>query len=479
MSVAEKVAERPSDLAARPAEMVARRRIPIILLRPAMIMLDMAGAMLLSFAVFGAYGDAREYPMDQVYSGLVLYGLAWLLAAQSQRLYTPQVLLDTRRGLKAGLRSWALCFALILLLAFGLQLIGTFSRVWLVAWAVLVAFWIVLVRLPLDELLGSLMRSGFCTDRIVVVGSDMDSARQLAERLVTNSRGHLGVVHLTTLPDLNLAAIEALARDDQVEQVVFADTVEQRAPLLAAVNQLKRYSLRISIVQELDWLPSPSVVFENLAEVPTLLVSDRPLRGLDVVVKRGEDIVLSLCFLIVLSPVLLAIAIAIRLDSPGPVFFRQLRAGFHGKSFRVWKFRSMHHAMRDTTGTRQTGADDPRITPVGRFLRRSSLDELPQLFNVLAGQMSLVGPRPHAIGMRTMGQSLDQLVSDYAARHRIRPGMTGWAQVNGYRGEVSTAEHLRRRVALDLDYIDNWSLSFDIWIILRTTFLVIHDPRAH
>ena len=469
----------PPDRTECPPPLLLRRRIPLIALRPTFVVLDMLGATFLSLAVFGAYGHARDYPMDQVYSGLVLYALSWWLGAQSQRLYAPEALLNARQGLSAALRCWALSFALVLVLAFGLQLIGSFSRVWLVTWAALVAVWVVLVRLPLDELLSSLMRHGFCTDRIVVVGSSMAQAQQLAATLESGSRGQLGVVLVSSLAQLDLGQLEELAREARIEQVIFADAVQLRPQIVAALERLRRYSLRTSIVQDMDWLPTPNVALEKIADVPSLLVSDRPLRGFDVILKRGEDFVLSTLILLLLSPVLLAVAVAIKLDSPGPLFFRQLRAGFHGKTFNVWKFRSMYHATGDTMGERQTSIGDPRITRVGSFLRRTSLDELPQLFNVLAGEMSLVGPRPHAIGMRTMGQALDQLVEDYASRHRILPGMTGWAQVSGFRGEVLTTEHLRRRVALDLHYIENWSLAFDIWIILRTALLIVNDPKAH
>jgi lipopolysaccharide/colanic/teichoic acid biosynthesis glycosyltransferase len=159
--------------------------------------------------------------------------------------------------------------------------------------------------------------------------------------------------------------------------------------------------------------------------------------------------------------------------------FRQIRLGFHDRMFRVWKFRTMYHDETNGGPLRQTRRNDERITRVGRLLRRTSLDELPQLFNVLRGEMSIVGPRPHAQAMTTAGRPLHSLLQSYASRHRIKPGITGWAQVNGCRGEVDTENKLRERVALDCHYIENWSVALDAWIILRTVGLVLFDRDAY
>ena len=176
---------------------------------------------------------------------------------------------------------------------------------------------------------------------------------------------------------------------------------------------------------------------------------------------------------------LLLIALAIKLDSRGPVFFKQVRYGFNNTLIRVWKFRSMYSDMADVHCDVQTCKDDPRITRVGQFLRRSSLDELPQLFNVLFGSMSLVGPRPHALSTKAEGSLFTDIVDRYAARHRVKPGITGWAQVNGWRGETDTVEKIQKRVDFDLYYIDNWSIWFDIQILLKTIFVILKDDNAY
>ncbi len=205
---------------------------------------------------------------------------------------------------------------------------------------------------------------------------------------------------------------------------------------------------------------------------------DRPLRALDVVLKRAFDLCLGSVLLVLLSPVLLLIALAIRLDSAGPVFFRQAREGYASRPFRVWKFRTLDHAKEDAGAVVPVTAGDTRVTRVGRFLRRTSLDELPQLFNVIQGSMSLVGPRPHAVGARNRDMEFAAVVQGYGARHRVNPGITGWAQVRGFRGPVTSPDEIRQRVELDLEYIDRWSLGFDLQILAMTLPTVIRGENA-
>lgn len=203
----------------------------------------------------------------------------------------------------------------------------------------------------------------------------------------------------------------------------------------------------------------------EIAGIPVLTLSETPLTGMSLFLKNLEDRVLAALIVLCASPVLLAIAVAIKLDSPGPVFFRQERMGWTGESFRIWKFRSMHVHQPENGVVKQAQRNDPRLTRVGAFIRRTSLDELPQLFNVLTGQMSLVGPRPHALQHDTL---YSQDIVDYFARHNIKPGMTGLAQVRGFRGETKGIEQMIQRVDSDIEYINNWSLWLDFVILVRT-----------
>ena len=209
--------------------------------------------------------------------------------------------------------------------------------------------------------------------------------------------------------------------------------------------------------------------------IPMLAVCETPFAGIDGVIKRASDIVFSSVLLLFLWPVLLAIAAGVRLTSPGPVLFRQRRYGMYGEAIHVYKFRSMS-VCEDKGSIVQAQRNDPRITPFGSFLRRTSLDELPQLFNVFLGSMSLVGPRPHAV---SHNEEYRRIIDGYMLRHKVRPGITGWAQVNGLRGETDTVDKMQRRVEYDLDYLRNWSLGLDLTILLRTATLVWRDRNAY
>ena len=207
-------------------------------------------------------------------------------------------------------------------------------------------------------------------------------------------------------------------------------------------------------------------------------VMDPPLSGLAGLVKRVEDIAIASIALIPCLVIMSGIALAIRLDSPGPVLFRQRRTGFNNRDFQMLKFRTMHHHLADHDARLQVTRGDPRVTRIGGWLRRSSLDELPQIFNVLRGDMSIVGPRPHAPGTKAGGRVFDQVVTHYAARHRVRPGVTGLAQVRGLRGPTETEAKLVSRVDSDLEYIENWSVWLDLMVLARTFFAVLRMKNA-
>jgi exopolysaccharide biosynthesis polyprenyl glycosylphosphotransferase len=230
--------------------------------------------------------------------------------------------------------------------------------------------------------------------------------------------------------------------------------------------------VEISLAPDMVGFNLPTKDHDDFGGLPLLDVYGRPLTFGQTLLKAAFDRLAAATGIIMLSPVLLVVAAAIKLDSRGPVLFRQNRFGFGDRVIGVYKFRTMKAESSDANGEKQTEANDPRITRIGGFLRRSSLDELPQLLNVLRGELSLVGPRPHAVSMRVKQRRNEDIVPHYALRHHVKPGITGWAQVNGYHGPVETERHLHERVAYDLDYIKHWSLWFDIRIIVRTLFVV-------
>jgi len=216
-----------------------------------------------------------------------------------------------------------------------------------------------------------------------------------------------------------------------------------------------------------------------IGSVPMLYIFDKPINDWDSVAKRAFDIVFSLLGILVFSPVMIAAAIAIKLDSKGPVIFRQKRHGFNNEVIEVYKFRSMYTEHSDPAARNVVVKNDPRVTRVGRFIRRTSIDELPQFFNALFGSLSLVGPRPHAVAAQSHNMLFNEVVDGYLARHRVKPGVTGWAQINGWRGEIDNEEKIQKRVEFDLYYIENWSPLFDLYILLKTPWALVKGENAY
>jgi len=251
------------------------------------------------------------------------------------------------------------------------------------------------------------------------------------------------------------------------------DTIYIVTPIISTHALEDIYNSVLDKHVSIHWIPdifSLRLINHSLKEIsgiPVITLSETPLVGMRLLAKTIEDKLLSSIILLLISPILLVIGIAVKMSSPGPVFFRQNRAGWNGKTFRIWKFRSMYVHEPENGVVKQAQKNDSRITKVGAFLRKTSLDELPQLFNVLLGDMSLVGPRPHAI---QHDEEYSQRIFDYFARHHIKPGITGLAQVRGLRGETTDIDQMIQRVESDIEYINNWSISLDISIIFRTVF---------
>jgi putative colanic acid biosynthesis UDP-glucose lipid carrier transferase len=271
----------------------------------------------------------------------------------------------------------------------------------------------------------------------------------------------------------DLLALSRLFRIDDVMVVTSAIT---NVDLPAILRRLGTMQANVSLCPLMPTLASTPIHGASVRfDLPSLIIHRKPLSGLNSLMKRAEDLVIGTLMLVAMAPVMLLIAACIRAETPGPVLFRQARQGFNNNVFTVFKFRSMVHRPEGDTEVRQATRDDKRVTRVGRVLRRTSLDELPQLFNVLRGEMSLVGPRPHAVEHNLYYASL---IDDYINRHKVQPGITGWAQVNGHRGATDTPEQLRQRVEHDLYYIDNWSFWLDLRILLLTPLKILIGENA-
>jgi Undecaprenyl-phosphate glucose phosphotransferase len=270
----------------------------------------------------------------------------------------------------------------------------------------------------------------------------------------------------------SLRAVCALIQAGDADLVIIALPEAASRRIAAIMSRMSGIAVDIRLAPDTARFYRPDARVSSIGGLPFLHLRDKPISGMAAAAKRAEDLVLGVPLLCLVAPLMLLVALAIRLDSPGPVLFVQPRLGFNNRLIRVRKFRTMHGGASDERGSLQAVRGDVRVTRVGRFLRRTSLDELPQLINVVGGSMSLVGPRPHALGTAAAGLPFEAAAAEYESRHRVKPGITGWAQVRGWRGETDTVEKLRRRVEHDLHYIAHWSLWFDLRILALTVSAV-------
>ncbi|MBB3998248.1 undecaprenyl-phosphate glucose phosphotransferase [Aureimonas pseudogalii] len=278
----------------------------------------------------------------------------------------------------------------------------------------------------------------------------------------------------------SIAELTEFARLARIEMLIVTLPLSAEKRILTILKDLwvLPLDIRVSALSADMRFRPRTVSYEG--EVPLLDVLHRPLADWDLVAKRMLDLAVGSLALILLSPMMLATALAIKLDSPGPVFFRQKRHGYNNQIINVWKFRSLRHEMADPTARKLVTKDDPRVTRIGRFIRRTSIDELPQLFNVMTGELSLVGPRPHAVHARSSAdETFTDIVEGYFGRHKVKPGITGWAQIKGWRGEIDHDMKLQKRFEHDLYYIENWSLLLDILILIRTPRSLLKSEGAY
>lgn len=264
-------------------------------------------------------------------------------------------------------------------------------------------------------------------------------------------------------------------RQNRIEAIYVSLPMATQPRILQLLDALCDTTVSIYFVPDMFITDLMQGRMDSVGEIPVVAVCETPFTGVNGIVKRASDIVLSLLILLLVSPLMLLIALAIKLDSPGPIIFQQRRYGLNGDEIIVSKFRTMN-VWEDGDAIPQAQKNDSRVTPFGRFLRKTSLDELPQFFNVLQGRMSIVGPRPHAVAHNELYRTM---IKGYMVRHKVKPGITGWAQVNGWRGETNTLEKMKKRIEYDLAYLRNWSLRLDLYIIVKTITVVLKDRYAY
>jgi Undecaprenyl-phosphate glucose phosphotransferase len=403
----------------------------------------------------------------------------------TQQNYLPTNLINFGRQLRYTSLNWLVIFAMLTIVAFTLKVTATFSRgstlsFFAVGWMSLITFRAFLA----ESLIRALQRGAFSQQKYVLIAERGQSANATAmQALHRCGYRPASVIELNT-SELSLLGGSVARKIQDLVAGMQTDPVNCVFLLLrwTRVRQINKLLHLLRAVPAPVYLLPDEFVGTFLAGRldsigPTLAVELQrsPLSKVERAAKRGFDLVAASLILALLSPLMLMTALSIKLDSSGPVLFRQRRNGFHGKTFYIYKFRTMH-VLEDGKIVTQAKRNDPRITNIGRWLRRTSIDELPQLFNVLKGQMSIVGPRPHAVAHNDQYQ---EIVANYAFRHHVKPGITGWAQVNGFRGETSTVDSMAQRIQHDLWYIDHWTPWLDIRILLRTVVCALHQDAAY
>ncbi len=472
-------------------EQTRERQIAPVIIQRLVKLADFGFINVTGFALFILLGVHRDpYRLTVIAFTVPFMAYLVLFGLRSAWLYTIRGLSQPATSVLA---SWSVAAITgFIMYHYVDRLLFPVDASWLRLWLLTSFVYFAAVRLPLAGWVAARARAGCFRQRIAIVGSDTHAAEavDLLRQTADNSFEIVGLYDDRNDPDRTVAipgyrkigSITDLAehtRQDRIDHIIVTIPPKAESRLLQMLKTLWVLPVDIRIAGHTSKLRLAPGSYSYLGQLPLLSVFNRPLESWAAFVKTAFDRVVAAMCIVVFAPVMIATAVAIRLESKGPVIFRQKRYGFNNELIEVYKFRSMYTDRCDANATRLVTRDDPRVTRVGRFIRKTSLDELPQLFNVLKGELSLVGPRPHATQAKAENQLYEEVVEGYFARHKIKPGITGWAQINGWRGETDTADKIANRVKYDLEYIDRWSILFDIYILAMTPVsLVARNDNA-
>ena len=445
------------------------------------------------FAIAAAWvGPSDAFADSRYVVAILLTTIAAVLFAQRFELYAVPRLGSPLRQTPKLLLAWTAAMSALVGSVFLLKAGPEFSRGWLLLWYAAGFAAIAAFRYGTATLLQSWTRSGRLHRRVVVFGAGaegqalidaIEADHQSDARIcgVFDDRGSDRIARsVRGYPRLgNVDELVEFCRTSPVDLLIVSLPIAAEARLLQVLQKLWVLPIDIRLAAHANKLRFRPRAYSFVGNVPLIDLFDKPIPDWDNLVKSAFDKTVAALALVALAPVMALVALAVRLDSKGPILFRQQRLGFNNELIDVFKFRSMYVETADRNAARLVTKGDPRVTRVGRFIRKTSLDELPQLFNVLAGTLSLVGPRPHALQAKAADRLYHEVVDGYFARHRVKPGITGWAQINGWRGETDTSEKIQKRVEHDLYYIENWSLFFDIYILARTPIALARSENAY
>lgn len=428
---------------------------------------------IVKFVYIDLFLNSQEGSLKYIVLSVSLGAICCLFFEQLE-MYKAELLPAPLIGFGKLWGSLGLSFLLLLGILYVLKASDLYSRGWMLSWFVLSAGALVLTRLWTTRYLRNQVRIGKLKHSVAVFGTPDFTDAFCAEYIKNSSLGGISGVY-TTDPNgdqdnanAGLHELRQAIQKGHYDTVIITLPAEEEKLIQAAVRNLSSYSTELLLCSDLNQRPCLFSSSRNFGNLRMEVINVVPGSESGRIAKRFLDYILAASGLIALAPLLALIAIAIKIDSPGPVFFRQRRYGQNNKIFRIFKFRTMR-VTEDGPVVVQATKNDSRVTYIGRFLRGSSLDEVPQLINVLLGDMSIVGPRPHAIAH---DEDFDSKLDLFSRRRRVRPGLTGWAQVNGYRGETKTLESIEGRMQHDLYYIDNWSIWLDLEIVARTILIL-------
>lgn len=454
---------------------------------------DFVIVVLLGFAIAHGYVDeVSAISMPLYVEAVLLTGLALVASYELLGLYTLRVFSTFVSKLPEMVLGWSVAFAALVAAIFFLKIGHDISRVWLATWFTAGILALFAERLAAAWVIRGWAKGGRLYQRAVIYGTghvtedviakleaDTESIVRIAG--IFDDRTDDRAPHqIAGYPRLGgLTELIAMSRVTRLDLVIIALPLAAEDRLASVVRRISILPADIKMPARATALRFSPRTYSHVGTVAMIDLFDKPIAGWGTIAKWLFDKVVGLVALILLAPVFAIVAVAIKLDSKGPVLFRQKRYGFNNEMIEVFKFRSMYSDRCDAAASKLVTKDDPRVTRVGRIIRKSSLDELPQLLNVLRGDLSLVGPRPHAAQAKAGTQLYDEVVDGYFARHKVKPGITGWAQINGWRGETDTEEKILKRVEHDLYYIENWSVFFDLYILLRTPICLIKTENAY
>jgi len=456
-------------------------------------MAEFAIVVVIGMLIYAAYLPGEPGALWRYVGATFAIAVLATLAFQSADIYQVQAFRGYEKQYMRLASAWSVVFLAVIGASFFAKAGELFSRVWLGTFYLGGLAALVNSRILLFYFVRHWTREGRLTRRTVIVGGGDPGAHVIEELRLQKDTG-VEIIGLfddrgdertgpETAGERKLGSVDDLVefgRRTRVDLVIFSLPISAENRILQMLKKLWVLPVDIRLAAHSNKLQFRPRSYSYIGQVPVIDVADRPIADWDVVMKWLFDKIIGTLALLCALPVMALVALAIKLDSKGPVLFKQKRYGFNNDLIEVYKFRSMYVESADAAAAKLVTKDDPRVTRVGRFIRKTSLDELPQLMNVVVkANLSLVGPRPHAVSAKAESRLYDEAVDGYFARHRVKPGITGWAQINGWRGETDTHEKIQKRVEHDLYYIENWSVLLDLLILLKTPLALLKTENAY